>query len=73
MQQEHGWEFVYLGANQDAISVASKMSIPAASSASFDATGSGVRHAYAMMNEQVAYMRRSIDVVDGKEKKKKRK
>ncbi|MBE0644974.1 MAG: hypothetical protein IH600_12900, partial [Bacteroidetes bacterium] len=44
MQQEHGWEFVYLGANQDAISVASKMSIPAASSASFDATGSGVRH-----------------------------
>ncbi len=61
MQLEHGWEFVYLGANQDAISVAGRMNIPSASSARFDATGTGVRDAYEVMGERVAFMRRSSD------------
>ena len=61
LRTEHGWEFIYLGANQDAISVAGRMNIPAASSANFAATSAGVHHAYAMMNTQVAFMRTEPD------------
>lgn len=57
MRLKHDWEFIYLGANQDAIAVAAQMNIRADRSASFDATPAGVAQAYHRMNEFVAYSR----------------
>ena len=61
MRLELGWEFVYLGANQDAISVAGKMNIPAPNSASFDADSAGMTQACRIMDERVMYSRRTRD------------
>ena len=57
MQRQHGWEFVYLGANQDAIAVAGKLNISADASAAFAANKQGVAHAYRIMHDRVAYSR----------------
>ena len=57
MRLKHDWEFIYLGANQDAIAVAAQMNIRADRSASFDATPAGVAQAYHRMNEFVACSR----------------
>ncbi len=59
MRKEHGWEFVYLGANQDAISVARSMNIAAEKSAAFEHSPAGMTAACAMMDEQVMHSRRS--------------
>ncbi len=57
LRGELNWEFVYLGANQDAIAVASKMSIPPGSSAAFMASKSGLASAYCIMDSQVSNFR----------------
>jgi hypothetical protein len=57
MRAGQGWEFVYLGANQDAIAIASKMNIPARSSASFMANKAGMARAYCMMGNAVSNFR----------------
>lgn len=72
MRLRHDWEFIYLGANQDAIAVATQMNIRADRSASFDATPAGVTHAYQRMNDFVAYSRSAppsdIDPIDSKKR-----
>jgi hypothetical protein len=60
MRHAHSWEFVYLGANQDAIAVAGKMNIPAAASAAFAASKKGVARAYSIMDDHVACYRRVL-------------
>lgn len=71
MRTTRGWEFVYLGANQDAIAVASRMNIPASASVNFDATSEGTAAAFREMDERVMYSRRSNDpAAYGKGKKK---
>ncbi|MFZ1730145.1 MAG: hypothetical protein WAV84_08480 [Bacteroidota bacterium] len=64
MRQEYGWEFVYLGANQDAISVARSMNISTETSASFEHSREGMRAACAMMDEQVMYSRSFLRTAD---------
>ncbi len=41
-----GWEFIYMGANQDAIAVASRMGMKMGSGQSYQASASGVRQMY---------------------------
>lgn len=53
----YGWEFVFLAANQDAISVARSMSIDADDAMPFLATKLGVRDAYASMSLKVSEKR----------------
>jgi len=49
------WEFIYLGANQDAIKAAASMGIPAAFAASY--TGANTKQAYGASSRMVASMR----------------
>lgn len=72
MRLKFDWEFIYLGANQDAIAVAAQMNISPDRSASFDATPAGVAQAYHRMNDFVAYSRSApppeIDAFDRKKR-----
>jgi hypothetical protein len=44
-QQERGWQFMYLGANQDAFAEAAKLGVRPGGTARFDASPEGVRRA----------------------------
>ena len=44
--QEHDWQFVYLGANQDAIQVAAQMGIDAGAAMTYQAGNRGTAHAW---------------------------
>jgi len=57
-KEKHKWEFIYLGANQDAFAEAAKLGIAAKDSFNYMATGIGIRHAFsANMGAQVASYR----------------
>jgi len=60
-QNEWGWKFVYLGANQDAISEATSMGIALdpnlANAATYAATGAGIRGAYGTASVYTASVR----------------
>lgn len=45
-QGKYGWEFMYLGANQDAIGAAAKMNIPQRSSMTYRASSAGTHAIY---------------------------
>ena len=47
-RKEQGWEFMFLAANQDAISTATHYGFDANASASFDNSAKGVAHAFGM-------------------------
>ncbi|MBR9974980.1 MAG: VWA domain-containing protein [Bacteroidetes bacterium] len=72
LQLKHDWEFVYLGANQDAIAVAAQMNISPERSASFAATPAGVQQAYHRMNDFVAFSRAAPPSDDDAKNRKKR-
>lgn len=57
LQDQRKWEFLYLGANQDAFLEAGKIGIPQSSAVSFNATGQGVRMAYADVSHTVSSYR----------------
>lgn len=52
-KEKYAWEFVFLAANQDAISNAARMSIGAQDAYSFNADAAGVRSAYVAMDDAV--------------------
>ncbi|MDA0378571.1 MAG: hypothetical protein O2899_03675 [Bacteroidetes bacterium] len=52
-REQHGWQFVFLAANQDAVLAASELHIPALDAVNFDATDEGVHLA---MNDLSAYV-----------------
>lgn len=56
-ENEYGWSFVYLGANQDAFSVGTTMGFAAAACATYDATGDGVRFASTKMADDTKMYR----------------
>jgi hypothetical protein len=56
-QSKYSWEFIFLAANQDAISTAQTLSIDASSAISFAASGAGVRSAFAAMETEVSARR----------------
>jgi hypothetical protein len=51
------WEFVFLGANQDAIMTASQMGIPMASSMTYAANSQGTQHAFASVSNMTSSYR----------------
>jgi Mg-chelatase subunit ChlD len=55
--EESGWEFAYLGANQDAIQEGGSLGIAADRSAGYDASAGGVRGAFGTLNEMVSESR----------------
>jgi len=58
-QSKYAWDFIFLAANQDAISTASTLSIDADAAFSFEASEAGVREAYAQMDTAVRTRRGS--------------
>ena len=51
--KKYGWEFFYLGANQDAIDVGTSMGVPLANNASYAATSAGTQGAYSTASSLV--------------------
>ena len=58
-KEKYSWEFIFLGANQDAFAEAAKIGIDAKDSFNFVATGQGVRSAYGKMSDSVSKYRKS--------------
>lgn len=52
-QQKYSWQFVFLGANMDAVSEAGKLGISASHAANFTPTGRGVNRMYAKALDNV--------------------
>lgn len=53
----YSWEFVFMGANQDAITEASKLGIDASHAMHYRATAAGVRNVYSDFSDKVAECR----------------
>jgi len=56
-KEKYNWEFIYLGANQDAFAEASKIGISSIDTVSFAATNKGIHTAYAGMSSNVSRYR----------------
>lgn len=56
-QEKYGWDFIFLGANMDAPAVAAALNIPAANSATFEASAAGTRDAYSRMTRVTSSLR----------------
>jgi hypothetical protein len=61
----YGWEFLYLGANQDAIAIAAEMNIPRGSTMSYDASPTGMRNTMAATADYVSSVRSSSSGLTG--------
>jgi uncharacterized protein YegL len=57
-QEKYGWEFVFFGANMDAISEAAKIGINADHAHNYDADSSGTRTSYSTMSGITSALRR---------------
>ena len=60
-KEQYGWEFMFLGANMDAVSVASRMGIDASRSATFVNDGEGIRKNYEAFSGAMMKMSRMED------------
>ena len=58
-QEEYGWEFLFIGANQDAALTAEEMGIDAQNSLDMAHSGEGARNAYDSTSEQISEARRT--------------
>ncbi len=63
-QEELGWEFIFLGANIDAISTAEDMGIKADRAVSFHNDKKGVKLNYQVLNNSVSRLRKDEEVFD---------
>lgn len=63
-QAKQGWEFLFLGANQDAIATAAQMNIHAHNAATASASADGVRGSAKAFSRKVQAMRESLSVED---------
>ena len=61
-QQKYGWEFLFLGANIDAISTARSFGIPADRAADYHCDGQGTRVNYEAIGAAASSMRRGAGV-----------
>jgi len=57
--KKNGWEFLFLGANQDAIATAAKINIRAQNAATFEASDSGVRSSQRSCSRKINAIRES--------------
>jgi uncharacterized protein YegL len=56
-KEKYGWEFIFLGANIDAVEVAGRFGICAERAANYNADGEGTQLNYAIMNEEIQNLR----------------
>jgi len=56
-KEKYSWEFIFLGANQDAFAEASKIGIDRKDTLNFEATGEGIRSAYSEMSSSIGNYR----------------
>lgn len=61
-QEKYGWEFVFLGANQDAIATAARMGIHAGSSLTYAASSEGTTSAWMSLSAGARRRRASSDI-----------
>lgn len=59
-RQERGWDFIFLGANIDAVETAKSYGIPDNYAAEYEATEEGTRMCYCAMNERVTKSRSRV-------------
>jgi len=59
------WEFIFLGANQDAFAIAASMGIPKANAMTFAYDGAGSKDAYLSASAMVAHSRSTGDSLRG--------
>ena len=57
-QEKYGWEFLFLGANIDAVEAAGRLGIREDRTANFHADSVGMAHTFSSMSEAVTRMRR---------------
>jgi len=60
-QRDWGWQFVYLGANQDAFAEAGRLGVSPTTTANFRACGQSVSNAYAALSDSVKNFRATGD------------
>lgn len=60
----HDWEFLFLGANIDAVSVAAKIGIRANRAANYHADGYGTRQNFETLSKVVTYMQENNGIPD---------
>ena len=63
-QERYGWQFIYLGANQDAVREAATIGINALTAVDYDATQSGVHTAFKMSSDKLRSYRGSNNAAD---------
>lgn len=56
-RDQYGWEFMFLGANQDALMEARQYGIPAAAAMTYDSNSVGTSNAYAAASSNVSSLR----------------
>lgn len=62
-REKYSWEFVYLGANQDAIAAATNLGVQASNAANYHASGIGTRSAFAATSKGMSSYRASPQAV----------
>lgn len=63
-KSEFGWEFIFLGANIDAVETASHIGISAERAQSYHADSTGVATNFLVLNKTVSSVRANIDISD---------
>ena len=64
-QKKYGWEFIFLGANMDAVSVAGRIGIAPGRSARFHNDTIGIEKNFSVVSESVAKMAKGYTLADG--------
>lgn len=63
-KEKEGWKFVFLGANQDAITTAGYLGIQKGSAMTYAQTSNGVRNTFKSLSSAVSRARRGAEVVN---------
>jgi uncharacterized protein YegL len=63
-KEKYGWEFIFLGANIDALSTAARFGISADRAANYNADGKGMRLNYEAVSHVVSEIRASREIAD---------
>ena len=64
-QKKYGWEFIFLGANMDAVSVAGRIGIAPQRSARFHNDGIGIAKNFEVVSESMCKMSKGYTLADG--------
>jgi hypothetical protein len=64
-QEQYGWEFIFLGANIDAIGAAADLGIRADRAANYHADGIGTQLNYIVVSDAVSELRKNRNIKAG--------